>query len=129
MMATRGKMVSGSAVPIAASTLPTAPSESPNPSPTHSTPFVKTSAPARMMGRATTSATTSTVGKSRVHRRSPPAVGDAPAPRPYDACVDAGAFLTKRVDEFDASDSLAHVQRLPAREPSPQPFPQDLPQL
>ena len=63
-IATIGRIVSGSAVPIAASTLPTAPSESPNPSPIHSTPFVKISAPSRITGSATTSSTTSTVPQS-----------------------------------------------------------------
>ena len=52
-----GRIVSGSAVPTAASTDPTAPSESPNPSPTHSTPLVKSSAPARITSRDTMSRT------------------------------------------------------------------------
>ncbi len=43
-----GRIVSGSAVPTAASTLPTTPSERPNPSPIHSTPFVNSSAPPRI---------------------------------------------------------------------------------
>ena len=47
-IATSGSSVSGSAVPTAASTDPTAPSESPNPSPIHSMPFVNSSAPARI---------------------------------------------------------------------------------
>ena len=43
-----GRIVSGSAVPTAASTLPTTPSDRPNPSPIHSTPFVNSSAPPRI---------------------------------------------------------------------------------
>ncbi len=47
-IATSGSSVSGNAVPIAARTEPTAPSDRPKPSPTHSTPFVKSSAPPRI---------------------------------------------------------------------------------
>ncbi len=43
-----GRIVSGNAVPTAASTEPTAPSDRPNPSPTHSTPFVNSSDPAKI---------------------------------------------------------------------------------
>src|SRR6476659_8808039 len=50
-----GSSVSGSAVPTAASTEPTAPSERPKPSPTHSTPFVNSSAPAKITSREVTS--------------------------------------------------------------------------
>src|SRR5437016_3361754 len=118
MIATRGRMVSGRAVPMAASTLPTAPSERPSPSPIHSTPLVKTSAPARITGSAIRSSATSTRRQSL-----------APGPPPYDATVDADAFLAKLADEHEAAESLVHVQRLPAREPSPHPFPEDLPEL
>ena len=47
-IATMGRSVSGSAVPTAAKTEPTAPSDRPNPSPIHSIPFVNSSAPARI---------------------------------------------------------------------------------
>src|SRR6185312_8374242 len=47
-IATIGIIVSGSAVPTAASTEPTAPSASPSFLPNHSMPLVKSSAPARM---------------------------------------------------------------------------------
>ena len=47
-MAMSGNSVSGSAVPTAASTDPTAPSDRPKPSPIHSMPFVNSSAPARI---------------------------------------------------------------------------------
>ena len=47
-IATSGSNVSGRAVPTAASTDPTAPSDNPKPSPIHSMPFVNSSAPARM---------------------------------------------------------------------------------
>ena len=50
-----GRSVSGSAVPTAASTEPTAPSDRPKPSPTHSTPFVNSSAPAKITNNETTS--------------------------------------------------------------------------
>ena len=43
-----GRSVSGRAVPTAANTDPTAPSDNPNPSPIHSIPFVNSSAPARI---------------------------------------------------------------------------------
>ncbi len=49
-----GRSVSGSAVPTAASTEPTAPSERPNPSPTHSTPLVNSSAPAKITNSEST---------------------------------------------------------------------------
>ena len=48
-IATIGIIVSGSAVPTAASTDPTAPSARPSFRPNHSMPFVNSSAPARMM--------------------------------------------------------------------------------
>ena len=51
-MAMTGMRVSGSAVPTAASTLPTAPSPSSNRRPNHSTPFMNSSADSRMMARA-----------------------------------------------------------------------------
>ena len=54
-----GRSVSGSAVPTAASTEPTAPSDRPKPSPTHSTPFVNSSAPAKITSSETTSKTQS----------------------------------------------------------------------
>src|SRR6187200_1227196 len=54
-----GRIVSGSAVPTAASTEPTAPSDRPKPSPTHSTPFVNNSAPARITNNEMTSRTQS----------------------------------------------------------------------
>src|SRR2546430_467215 len=46
--ATIGSSVSGNAVPTAARTDPTTPSERPNASPIHSTPFVNSSAPPRI---------------------------------------------------------------------------------
>ena len=54
-IATSGRRVSGSAVPTAASTDPTAPSDRPNPSPIHSTPFVNSSAPLRITTKETRS--------------------------------------------------------------------------
>ncbi len=48
-MAMRGTMVSGKAVPTAARTLPTAPSDSSNLRPVHSTPLVNSSQLTRMM--------------------------------------------------------------------------------
>ncbi len=47
-IAINGRRVSGSAVPTAANTEPTAPSDSPKPSPIHSIPFVNNSAPAKI---------------------------------------------------------------------------------
>ena len=47
-----GIIVSGSAVPTAASTEPTAPSASSSLRPNHSMPLVKSSAPARMITKA-----------------------------------------------------------------------------
>src|SRR3954452_4987887 len=55
-----GIIVSGSAVPTAASTEPTAPSASSSFRPNHSMPFVKSSAPARITTNARTSTSTST---------------------------------------------------------------------
>ena len=49
-----GIIVSGRAVPTAASTDPTAPSASSSFRPNHSMPFVNSSAPARMTRKATT---------------------------------------------------------------------------
>ncbi len=49
-----GIIVSGRAVPTAASTEPTAPSASSSLRPNHSMPLVKSSAPIRMMTNATT---------------------------------------------------------------------------
>ena len=43
--------------------------------------------------------------------------------------MDADGFLQKLVAEHEAGESLVHVQRLPARPPSPQPFPDDVPEL
>ena len=56
-----GIIVSGSAVPTAASTEPTAPSASSSLRPNHSMPLVKSSAPSRMMRNATTRTTISTL--------------------------------------------------------------------
>ena len=50
-----GIIVSGSAVPTAASTDPTAPSASSSFRPNHSIPFVNSSAPSRMTTKATAS--------------------------------------------------------------------------
>src|SRR6188472_4056276 len=61
-----GSNVSGSAVPTAASTEPTAPSDSPNPSPTHSTPLVNSSAPARITTNDTISSTQA-IGRACSH--------------------------------------------------------------
>ncbi len=47
-----GTMVSGSAVPTAANTLPTAPAERSSFAPSHSTALVNSSQPKRMMTRA-----------------------------------------------------------------------------
>src|SRR5919204_139994 len=77
-IATSGRIVSGNAVPMAARTLPTTPSESPNDSPTHSTPFVNSSAPPRITGRATMMA----------------AISTRPSVSNIDA-VDPGAFLER----------------------------------
>src|SRR6266536_1769842 len=60
-MATSGRSVSGRAVPTAASTLPTAPSDSPRFAPIHSTPLVNSSAE----NRITTSATPSSIHSKR----------------------------------------------------------------
>ncbi len=57
-MAMMGMSVSGSAVPTAARTLPTAPSPSSYRRPNHSTPLVKSSADARMIARAMMRSTT-----------------------------------------------------------------------
>ena len=65
-IATRGRIVSGSAVPTAASTLPTTPSDSPKPSPIHSTPFVNSSAPPRMTSSDVPSRTHS-IGRASCH--------------------------------------------------------------
>jgi DEAD/DEAH box helicase domain-containing protein len=43
--------------------------------------------------------------------------------------VDADEFLRATTEGHDASESLVHVQRLPAVEPSPYPFPEGLPEL
>src|SRR4051812_15726639 len=59
-MAMIGIIVSGSAVPTAARTDPTAPSASSSFRPNHSMPFVKSSAPARITTNARTSTSTST---------------------------------------------------------------------
>src|SRR6185369_3265060 len=53
-MAMIGIIVSGSAVPTAANTDPTAPSARPSLRPNHSMPFVNSSAPARMMTKEAT---------------------------------------------------------------------------
>ena len=57
-----GRTVSGRAVPIAARTLPTTPSDSPKRSPTHSMPFVNSRAPPRITAKLTTSPSQSTGG-------------------------------------------------------------------
>src|SRR6266508_4296885 len=72
-MATSGTIVSGSAVPTAARTLPTTPSDRPNPSPIHSTPLVKSSAPPRITSSEKPSRTHS-IGRASCHtaaRRHP----------------------------------------------------------
>ncbi|MFN2545169.1 MAG: DEAD/DEAH box helicase [Actinomycetota bacterium] len=43
--------------------------------------------------------------------------------------MDAEAFLEKLTTEHDAAESLVHVQRLPARKPSPHPVPEGMPDL
>jgi DEAD/DEAH box helicase domain-containing protein len=43
--------------------------------------------------------------------------------------VDAADFLARLTTEHGAGESLVHVQRLAARDPSPHPFPDDMPQL
>src|SRR5205823_3431131 len=68
-IATSGSRVSGRAVPTAASTDPTAPSDRPNPSPIHSTPFVNNSAPTRITNSETISTGQSTCAHSP---RGPP---------------------------------------------------------
>ena len=68
-IATMGIIVSGSAVPTAASTEPTAPSASWSLCPTHSMPFVKSSAPARMRTKAATRIGRSIISRPRLQRR------------------------------------------------------------
>src|SRR5436190_8680470 len=119
-MATRGRSVSGRAVPTAASTLPTAPSDSPRVSPTHSMPLVKSSAASRIRTRETASSNQSTArGPWNGHRRS------VPLPS---AGMDARGFLDRLVADGENEASLAHVQLLEAREPVLEPLP-DLPEL
>ena len=43
--------------------------------------------------------------------------------------MDPDAFLEKLATEQDVGESLVHVQRIAAREPSPHPLPEDLPHL
>src|SRR5688572_22607914 len=86
MIAMIGIIVSGSAVPTAARTLPTIPSPKPSFLPNHSIPFVKSSAPARMTMNETSSSAASTMRFTR-----PPCllvrelVAGRPAPRPHGA--------------------------------------------
>src|SRR5581483_488471 len=72
-----GRIVSGSAVPTAASTLPTAPSDRPKPSPIHSTPFVNSSAPARITTSDRASSSHS-MGRGIVPLRRDPASATLP---------------------------------------------------
>src|SRR5512138_2217689 len=65
MIATIGIIVSGSAVPTAARTEPTAPSASPSFRPNHSMPFVNSSAPARMTTKAMARTARSNMSASR----------------------------------------------------------------
>src|SRR5439155_18096709 len=43
--------------------------------------------------------------------------------------MEPDAFLEKLAAEHDVAESLVHVQRIPAREPSPHPLPEGLPSL
>ena len=65
-IATSGRIVSGSAVPTAASTLPTTPSDRPKPSPIHSTPLVNSSAPPRITSNDEPSSAHS-IGRASCH--------------------------------------------------------------
>src|SRR6266508_2726309 len=70
MIAMIGIIVSGIAVPTAASTLPTMPSPRPRRSPSHSTPFVNSSAPARLTRNDTASSARSISSVVSAHLRS-----------------------------------------------------------
>src|SRR5439155_18625943 len=100
----------------------------PNRSPIHSTPLVNSWAPSRI----TSSANTRSNQSNRTLPRRGPEEGTPCYAPPTIAPVDVEGFL-RGLQGFDAPDqdepSLRHVERLPARDPSPEPLPAGLPDL
>ena len=131
-MATSGNRVSGSAVPTAANTDPTAPSESPNPSPIHSTPLVNSSAPARITASERTRTSHSMWSPILPARCAAGSVPPTTSRRPDPASlgdVDPHAFLAALTADPEVAASLVSVRELSSRSPEPLAFPTDLPDL